>query len=156
MSCPRTASAEKIQTQYSTDDYYTPKWLFDTMDVEFDLDVACPPQGPIHVPARRFYTQKENGLVQPWDGRVWMNPPYSKPLPWVEKWLKHRNGMALLPTNGGKWVKLLWESDARGIWLGRLAFIRDGVERKGSSMNIVLWAIGEENVEAASRLGRPR
>ena len=144
------------QTQLTTDDYYTPKWLFDALDVTFDLDVASPPQGPLHTPCHAYYTQADDGLTQPWHGRVWMNPPYSKPLPWVQKWLHHANGMALLPTNGGQWCKLLWDSNAKGVWLGRLAFVRSNHEQKGSPLNIVLWAIGTHNIKAISKVGHVR
>ena len=148
------ASGEQ-QTR-TTDDYYTPRWIFDTMGIAFDLDVACPPEGAINVPAARYYTAADDGLAQPWEGRVWMNPPYSKPAPWVERWITHGNGMALLPVNGGQWCKKLWESEAKGVWLSRLAFVRNGQERRGSPLNIVLWALGDDCIEAISRLGRPR
>ncbi len=144
------------QQARTSDDYYTPRWIFDTMGITFDLDVACPPEGPINVPAARYYTALDDGLAQPWHGRVWMNPPYSKPAPWVDKWLEHGNGMALLPVNGGKWCKTLWESNAKGVWLSRLAFVRNGQETTGSPLNIVLWALGDKNIEAISKLGRPR
>lgn len=144
------------QTIKTSDDCYTPKWLFDVMGITFDLDVACPPEGPINVPAANHYTAADDGLAQPWHGRVWMNPPYSNPSPWVNKWLEHRNGVALLPVHGGKWCKTLWESDAKGVWLGRLAFVRNGKEKPGSPMNIVIWAIGEECVNAIEKLGKPR
>lgn len=69
----------------TSDDCYTPRWVFDAMGLEFDLDVAAPPGGPWHVPAKRFYTAEDDGLTSPWDGLVWCNPPYSHFLPWAEK-----------------------------------------------------------------------
>ncbi len=41
-----------------------------------DLDPASCEMANRTVKATRYYTQSENGLEQPWYGRVWLNPPY--------------------------------------------------------------------------------
>ena len=87
---------------------FTPKWIFDRIGIEFDLDVAAPTGGAANVPAGKYYTKEEDGLVQDWYGVVWMNPPYSNAKPWVEKFIKHSNGMALLPSSKSYWFKDLW------------------------------------------------
>lgn len=49
---------------------------------KFDLDVAA----AFHnAKAPRFYAREDDGLAQPWIGRVWCNPPYSDIRAWVEK-----------------------------------------------------------------------
>ena len=99
----------------TSDDYYTPKWVFDALGVEFDLDVASPVGGISWIPAKKYFTQYDDGLVQDWAGkRVWMNPPYSKPQPWINKWLKNGNGLALVPASNGAWLQNMWEN-AGGI-----------------------------------------
>ena len=30
------------QEGVTSDDYFTPKWIFDALGIEFDIDVACP------------------------------------------------------------------------------------------------------------------
>jgi hypothetical protein len=76
----------------SSDECYTPKWVFDAMGLYFDLDVAAPPGGGWHVPADRFYTAVDDGLTQAWHGIVWCNPPFSRYLPWVQRWISHERG----------------------------------------------------------------
>jgi hypothetical protein len=33
------------QSTITSNDYYTPAWIFEKMGLEFDLDVASPPDG---------------------------------------------------------------------------------------------------------------
>ena len=86
----------------TSDEHYTPKHLFDALNIEFDLDVAAPIGGS-HVPAKRYFDKTVDGLAQDWVGNIWMNPPYSNPTPWVDKFIAHNQGIALLPITRGKW-----------------------------------------------------
>ena len=98
----------------TSDDYWTPKWVFDALGVKFDLDVACPPEGPTHTPAKAFYTQATDGLTSAWFGNVWMNPPFSKTTPWVNRFMEHRQGLCLVPFAKSAWANRLW-NDAEAI-----------------------------------------
>lgn len=79
-------------------EWYTPRWVFDRLATTFDLDPCSPLAGPNPaVPATRFYTAREDGLSQPWAGRVWLNPPYGdETAKWVGKLAQHGNGLALV------------------------------------------------------------
>lgn len=46
---------------------------------EIDLDPATDAFGQSRIKAKKTYTVKDDGLVQEWIGRVWLNPPYSQP-----------------------------------------------------------------------------
>ena len=145
------------QQATTSDDYYTPKWIFDALGVEFDLDVACPPEGPLFTPAKSWYTQETNGLASPWFGRVFMNPPYSAPNEWVSKFISHQNGIALLPFAKSKWCQALWDSDAKMVYMRAISFER-------SDMNVIsqapfslgMWAFGNDCIKAIANLGRVR
>ena len=67
-------------------DWATPKELFDELNKEFGftLDVCA---SNWNAKCKRFFTEKEDGLKQNWDGEIcFMNPPYGKVLErWMEK-----------------------------------------------------------------------
>lgn len=71
-------SKQPHQTGRGTSDVWlTPRWVTDPLG-PFDLDPATPTFQPWPTAARR-YTEADDGLIQPWEGRVWLNPPYSRP-----------------------------------------------------------------------------
>lgn len=79
----------------TSDDCYTPRWVFDAMGLRFDLDVAAPVGGPWHVPCERYFTAEDDGLAQEWQGLVWCNPPYSNYAPWGDRWAQHPTGVLM-------------------------------------------------------------
>lgn len=65
------------------DEWYTPDYLIDAVrDVMggIDLDPATTAAQNERICAAKFYTKDDDGLTQPWSGRVFLNSPYSKPL----------------------------------------------------------------------------
>lgn len=148
------------QSSQTSDDYYTPPWLFERLGIQFDLDVASPPGGVPWIPAHRYYTQADDGLASPWRGRVWMNPPFSGTGPWVERFIEHAHGIALIPHSRSRWHSQLWASEAvladpNQPGQPMFRFVRDGVETN-VFMPVVLAAFGDECVEAVGRVGRRR
>ena len=67
-------------------EWATPQDLFDALASEFgpfDVDVCATPK---NAKVAKFYTKADDGLAQDWRGRVWMNPPYGRPIGlWMEK-----------------------------------------------------------------------
>jgi hypothetical protein len=137
-----------------SDEHYTPKHLFDALNIQFDLDVASP-LGGSYVPAKRYYTKSEDGLISEWYGNVWMNPPYSNPTPWVERFLQHKQGIALLPVTRGKWWDKLWASECAIMPLiYNFAFERpEGLKPKPIVFRTALYAFGESNITALRMSG---
>ena len=80
----------------SSDEWYTPQWIIDVLG-EFDLD-PCSPIGRPFDTAKVHYTKEDDGLSRVSSGRVWLNPPYSRPLveQFVKKMSEHNDGIALL------------------------------------------------------------
>jgi hypothetical protein len=141
-------------TNQIDNEWYTPKWVFDGLKMEFDIDVCSPAGGTGIVPAKRFFSIQDDGLTSAWGGVVWMNPPYSKPTPWVEKFLAHNNGIALVPFSKSKWFTELWASNADLLALPpNLKFVRPDGSSKQIFMQCVLVAAGEQSKSALAQSG---
>lgn len=70
---------------WTSDCWATPPNMVRALEIEFgafDLDPCCQTDT---AKAPRFYTPEQDGLTQQWHGRVFMNPPYSDPSPWLMK-----------------------------------------------------------------------
>lgn len=152
------ASYEK---QGESDEWYTPAYIFDALGTAFDLDVACPPEGPKHVPARTFYS--ENSLEREWEGFIWMNPPFghqSTKRLWLRKFFDHGNGIALLPdrTSAPWWQEFAPLANAVLFVSPKVKFERpDGSVGQQPGTGTTLFACGQTATEAlirASSLGQ--
>jgi len=58
-------------------DWETPPAIYAALDrrYHFTLDVCASPET---AKCARYYDQATDGLAQPWNGRVWCNPPYGR------------------------------------------------------------------------------
>jgi hypothetical protein len=82
------------KTTMRTDEWLTPPSIIRALG-EFDLDPCSPITRPWPT-AKNHYTINDNGLLLPWTGRVWMNPPYGNTMVnWLKKLANHGNGIAL-------------------------------------------------------------
>jgi len=134
------------ETRGKSDDWFTPKYIFDALDVRFDLDVAAPEDGPRYVPARQWLFR--NGLGIPWHGFVWMNPPFGHQFTkrlWLSKFFGHGNGIALLPdrTSAPWWQEFVPDADAVLFMAPKVKFERpDGSIGEQPGTGTVLLAAG--------------
>jgi hypothetical protein len=93
----------------------------------FDLDPCVPVAGQPWPTAARTYSARENGLLQAWGGRVWLNPPYANGI--IEKWLArmadHDHGTALIfaRTETDAFFRYVWERATALLFMrGRINF----------------------------------
>ena len=67
-------------------DWTTPDWIYNQLhnEFKFTLDPCCYPET---AKCKKYYTKKENGLIQDWAGeRVYVNPPFGSAISkWVAK-----------------------------------------------------------------------
>lgn len=114
---------------WSSDEWSTPPEVFARIAERwgpFDLDPCCRPET---AKAPKYYTAADNGLVLPWAGRVFVNPPYSHIGPWLQKAIQAKADghtvVVLVPaaTDTG-WFHdyLLGHADLH-FWRGRIRFI---------------------------------
>jgi hypothetical protein len=152
-----TQVGKRKQNYSPNDDYFTPRWIFEGLNLEFDLDVSSPEDGVPWINCKKFYSLQNDGLIQPWFGKVWMNPPFSKQRPWIEKFIEHGNGIALLPWSKSKSLNLIWDqAEAITMLPSNLKFEHKTDGNKGIFVSCGLFAFGQDCVEALKRLNVQR
>lgn len=134
------------------DEWLTPPDLLFALG-PFNLDPCAPVVQPWPT-AVDYYTKEDDGLAQPWHGRVWLNPPFGREaVKWLRKLVKHGNGIALVParTETAMFYECVWNvADAVCFLKGRPHFHYVTGERApaNSGAPIALIAYGQENVLA--------
>jgi|TARA_R100001163_G_scaffold52635_1_gene39964 phage N-6-adenine-methyltransferase len=143
----------------NTVEWYTPPEIFESLNIEFDIDVAAPVGGVSYIPAKKYYTKENDGLKQDWEGNVWMNPPYGKYTEnWLEKFINHNQGIALVfsRTDTLWFHNLVTKADAILFTKGRLCFYKNGIKpekTERAANGSLLIACGKSNCEALKNSG---
>lgn len=145
----------------TTDEWLTPPEIVRHLG-EFDLDPAATCDAAhgskAIVLARKSYCKCDDGLRQPWAGRVWLNPPYGKETGrWITRLADHKNGIALIfaRTDVGYFQDFIFpKAHALLFVMGRFKFLRaDGTKPKfNGGAPSVLVAFGEENAQQLYKL----
>jgi hypothetical protein len=131
------------------EDWLTPPEIIKALG-HFDID-PCSPIGRPWDTAAHHYNIHDNGLMKPWEGRVWLNPPYGNE---TEKWMRrlanHGNGIALIfaRTETKTFFPWVWDYAKALLFVkGRINFYtREGRRGGTAGAPSVIIAYGESNV----------
>lgn len=104
-----------------SDEWLTPPELIKALG-DFDLDPCAPAANrrPWDTAARHFSIE-DDGLRQPWQGRVWCNPPYAHVGKWLGRLAEHGRGTALVfaRVETDAWFEHVWPKATGILFLRR-------------------------------------
>ena len=114
----------------ATGEWETPQDVFDALNEEFgpfDLDPCATPE---NAKCPNYYTKEQNGLAQPWWGKVFVNPPYGRDIKrwvrrcWATAGLSSELVVALIPsrTDTAWWHDFVMKAGEIRFIRGRLKF----------------------------------
>lgn len=119
---------------------------------DFDLDPCAPIKRPWEM-AKAHYTIEDNGLIKPWTGRVWCNPPYgAKTGEWMARCSAHGNVTALIfaRTETIQFFESIWPKAKAVCFIkGRLSFYHVTGKKGGTAgapSMLVTWDDDNANI----------
>lgn len=157
-----------------SNEYYTPsQYIEAAREVmgSIDLDPASHPVAQETIEAGAYFTENEDGRLQEWHGRVWLNPPYGKignkssQGIWAQ-YLKaeYEAGrvieavLLVKAAVGYEWFEKLWDEWPVCFARERLSFIRSDGDAKGQSkQGTAFFYLGDDAgrfIEVFSQFGR--
>ena len=147
------------QSKTGKSEWLTPPNIIKSLG-SFDLDPCAPVNRPWDT-ATLHYDIFDNGLIKPWNGRIWLNPPYGdKTAKWLQRMAEHNNGIALTfaRTETQMFFESIWYRASALLFLkSRITFYNvDGKPGKWTGGGpSVLIAYNEANANALSNSGIP-
>lgn len=148
----------------ANDSWRTPHQVFETLNKEFEFvaDMACSNENKLCLIG---FTEEDDSLSFDWAERilalnsnkncyVWLNCPYSNPMPWVKQ--------ALLAQSRGLGVVMLLNADHSVGWFAEALngvseirnIIADEKEADGYSSGRLAFLNGEEKPESGNNKGQ--
>jgi ParB family chromosome partitioning protein len=154
---------------HESTEHYTPQYILDAAIAcmsAIDPDPCSNSQEIPNVPAVRHYTTQDNGLVQPWEGRVFLNPPFGHDVEWRFSKLYQERAAGLTmeaivlwksATETAAWKTLTAISYRVCFPMARIRFAWPaGEERTGPTFSPALFHVGSRAKrfeEAFARIG---
>lgn len=141
------------------DEWLTPPAILGPLG-RFDLDPCAPVCRPWPT-ARDHYTMNDDGLSQPWYGRVWCNPPFGRQaVKWLRRCAEHGDAIALVParTETAMFYETVWGvADAVLFVRGRPHFHyvdgRRAPFNSGAPITLIAYGNGNAEILRACALG---
>ena len=92
----KTNGTSDLSVHFSsaTPEWSTPQDLFDALSFSYGGFTLDPCATKENAKCAQFFTREQDGLSQPWTGKVFVNPPYGRDI--------------------GRWVKKAWEESLKG------------------------------------------
>lgn len=150
----------RFETRYGNragkHEWLTPPELVETLG-PFDLDPCYSEPRPWPT-AGKHYGVEEDGLLQPWHGFVWCNPPYGEhAAAWLQKLSEYKHCIALIfaRTETRMFREYIWDRALAVFFMyGRIRFYNtDGAaygSNAGAPSCLVAW--DDEGVSRLKRL----
>jgi len=165
VECRKAAHYRKVKELARTE-WYSPAEIVEAARAtlgEIDLDPASCEAANEVVRADRFYSVRDDGLCQPWFGKVWLNPPYGRYAPkFVDRFAKAfaegsvEQGVLLLATHHltTDWFSSLAVHDLIGCFpRQRLQFSDSSIRPAHGSIIIGVGVSTERFKQAFSSFG---
>jgi hypothetical protein len=142
----RIGFAHDIDRENGKEEWLTPPVIIKTLG-PFDLDPCAPIKRPWPT-AKKHYTIEDNGLIKPWEGLVFCNPPYgNKTGDWLARCAEHNNCIVLIfaRTETAAFHEHVWPKARSLLFLkGRLSFFHVNGKMGGTAgAPSVIIAYGE-------------
>ncbi len=134
------------------DQLQTPPHIYKVLG-HIDLD-PCAAQNTSIGAANYVLEHGQDGLLLPWHGFVYCNPPFSQKHKWANRFVQHGNGILILPERGSApWFAPL-AAAAKHYWvMGQKINFLGGPS--SNNLGSVLFLFGDEAIRRVLSSGLP-
>lgn len=155
----------EAKTSSASDEWYTPLEYIEMAQQVMggiDLDPASNEVAQQWIRAERYFTEADDGLAQPWHGRIWLNPPYGNQTHlWTEKVMTaHEAGdvtqaiILVRPAAGSAWFQTLSSRYLSCTLHKRIKFINASRQAQASPVHgNVFFYFGDEGEQFRAVFG---
>lgn len=152
-------------TESGNNEWYTPMEYVDSARIvmgAIDLDPASNDFAQANIKAKTYYTASNCGLSKDWEGRVWLNPPYSRKLlnKFVDKLINEEGVSEYIclvnSSTDTKWChSLMNNAELMCLTKGRISFLnQQGLKVKGNSRGQIFFYKGNNGKTFEEEFGK--